>query len=200
MYSDKEIIDICKSKMMAEADGIVRVSEQIDKAFVSACKLINSCKGKVIVSGLGKTGHIGSKIAASMACLGVPAFFVHSCEALHGDLGMIEKDDVVIFISNSGKSPEIISMLAAVGDVGPKTISITRDASSPLAKNTDVVILCDAGPEADELGLAPTTSSTAALALGDALAMVVSQLRGFDRKDFAIRHPGGALGAKLLQK
>lgn len=190
MFSDEKILEIGRSKILAEAEAVVRVCGQLDDSFIEACKQIHACRGKVIVTGLGKTGYIGSKIAATMACLGIPAFFVHSCESLHGDMGMIEEKDVVIMISNSGRSSEILSMLPAIKKIRPRTISITKDRNSPLAKNTDIAILCDAGPEADNLALAPTCSSTAALALGDALAMVVSEMRGFDKSDFRLRHPG----------
>ncbi|NLJ88016.1 MAG: SIS domain-containing protein, partial [Epulopiscium sp.] len=190
----------CREQILKEAKALNRVAEQVDEEYIAACEAIFNCEGRVIVTGLGKTGHVGKKIAASLASLGIPSFFVHSCESLHGDMGMITKDDVVIMISNSGKSSEILNMIPALKIIGPKTISITKDKNSPLAKETDIRILCDAGEEIDHLGLAPTASSTAALAIGDALATVVSSMKGFQREDFALCHPGGALGQQLLKE
>ena len=200
METNEKIIQMCKDQIQKEADALLKIKDQVDDAYVEACKAIMDCKGRVVITGLGKTGHIGKKIAASMASLGIPAFFVHSCESLHGDMGMITPEDVVIMISNSGKSGEILNMLPPLKIIGAKTISITRDTNSPLAQGTDIRILCAAGPEIDSNGLAPTSSSTAALAIGDALATVVSELRGFEKKDFALRHPGGALGQQLLKE
>lgn len=197
---NEEIIEKCRDKIQGEAQALVKVSNQVDETYAEAVKLILERKGKVIITGLGKTGHIGKKIAASFASLGVPAFFVHSCESLHGDMGMITKDDVVIMISNSGKSQEILNMLSPIKIIGAKTISITRDRKSPLAQGTDVALLVDTEGEVDHLGLAPTSSSTAALAAGDALATVVSELIGFRKEDFALSHPGGALGQQLLKE
>lgn len=198
-YTNRRIKELCKSKINLEAEALNKVADEVDNSYAEAIRAILDCKGRVVVTGLGKTGHIGSKIAASMASLGIPSFFVHSGESLHGDMGMITKKDVVIMISNSGKSKEILSMLPVLKIIGPKTISITRDKESPLAKGTDISILCDAGSEIDNNGLAPTTSSTAALAVGDALATVASELKGFKRDDFALSHPGGALGQQLLK-
>lgn len=200
MTQNEKIISMCKEQIQKEADALIKVIDQVDDSYVEACEAIMNCKGRVVITGLGKTGHIGKKIAASMASLGIPSFFVHSCESLHGDMGMITPEDVVIMISNSGKSGEILNMLPPLKIIGAKTISITRDKESPLAQGTDIKILCAAGPEADHMGLAPTTSSTAALAIGDALATVVCALRGFEKKDFALRHPGGALGQQLLKE
>lgn len=195
-----DIIKNCKEQILKEAEALNRVAKQVDEAYIEACEAILKCEGRVIVTGLGKTGHIGKKLAATLASLGIPSFFVHSCESLHGDMGMITKDDVVIVISNSGKSSEILSMIPALKIIGPTTISITRDKNSPLARATDIKILCDAGEEIDHLGLAPTASSTAALAIGDAIATVVSWIKGFQREDFALNHPGGALGQQLIKE
>ncbi|HPX00266.1 MAG TPA: SIS domain-containing protein [Sedimentibacter sp.] len=193
------IVEKCKVKIQLEAEALNRVSQQVDESYVQAVDAILNCKGRLIITGLGKTGHIGKKIAASFASLGTKSFFVHSCESLHGDMGMIDKDDVVIMISNSGKSQEILSMLPTLKIIGTKTISITKSKDTPLAKSTDITIKVDAGPEIDHMGgLAPTASSTAALAVGDALATVVSEMKGFTRSDFALSHPGGALGQRLL--
>jgi arabinose-5-phosphate isomerase len=196
-----KIIEKCKAKIQLEAEALNRVSQQVDEAYAQAVDAILNCKGRLIITGLGKTGHVGQKIAASFASLGTKSFFVHSCESLHGDMGMIDKDDVVIMISNSGKSQEILNMLPPLKIIGAKTISITKSKDTPLAKGTDIAIMVDAGPEIDHLGgLAPTTSSTAALAAGDALATVVSEMKGFTRNDFALSHPGGALGQQLLKE
>jgi arabinose-5-phosphate isomerase len=195
------IIEKCKGKIQIEAEALNRVSEQVDEAYAQAVDAILNCKGRLIITGLGKTGHVGKKIAASFASLGTKSFFVHSCESLHGDMGMIDKDDVVIMISNSGKSQEILNMLPPLKIIGAKTISITKSKDTPLAKGTDITIKVDAGPEIDHMGgLAPTTSSTAILAVGDALATVVSEMKGFTRNDFALSHPGGALGQQLLKE
>lgn len=201
MIINKErIIEKCKEKILDEANALVRVSEQVDDSYADAVQMILKCKGKLVITGLGKTGHIGEKIAASFASLGTPAFFVHTCESLHGDMGMITKDDVIIMISNSGKSQEILNMLPSIKIIQAKTISITGDRKSPLARATDISILVDTEGEIDHLGLAPTASSTAALAVGDALATVVSELIGFKKEDFALSHPGGALGQQLLKE
>lgn len=196
----EELIEEIKKTIVAESRSLEEVADQVDEAYADAVRVIMGCGGRLIVTGLGKTGHVASKIAASFASLGVPSFFVHSCESLHGDMGMITGDDVVIMISNSGKSQEILNMLPSLRIIGAKTISITKDENSPLAKGTDICLKADAGREADHLGLAPTTSSTAALAVGDALATTVSRLKGIKREDFALRHPGGALGQALIRE
>lgn len=193
-------VEVCRTKIEEEARALLRVAEQVDDAYARAVEAIINRKGRLMITGLGKTGHIGKKIAASFSSLGIPAYFVHSCESLHGDMGMITQDDVVIMISNSGKSGEILNMLPSLRMIGAKTISITRDKNSPLGKATDIAILCDAGDEIDVNGLAPTTSSTAALAIGDALATAVSERIGFTSEDFALSHPGGALGQQLIEK
>ena len=199
METDKdEIIEMIKEKINMEAEAIKTVAVNVDSAFVDAIMAILECRGRVVVTGLGKTGHIAKKIAASFASLGTLSFFLHSDEALHGDLGMVDKSDVVIMISNSGKSREILDMLPTLHILEVKTISITKDPDSPLAKGTDIVLNVDAGNEIDHMNLAPTASSTAALAVGDALATVVSELKGFRRQDYALSHPGGALGQQLI--
>ncbi len=199
-YTDAELNNKAKEKILAEAEALKKVAEEVDEAYSETIKAIMECKGRLIITGLGKTGHVGKKIAASFASLGTPAFFVHSCESLHGDMGMITKDDVVIMISNSGKSQEILNMLPPLKIIGAKTISITKDKKSPLAQATDIAILADAGAEIDHMGLAPTTSSTGALAIGDALAAIVSELKGFQKENFALSHPGGALGQQLIKE
>ena len=199
-YTDAELMNKAKEKILAESEALKVVSDEVDEAYAETIKAILECKGRVILTGLGKTGHIGKKIAASFASLGVPAYFVHSCESLHGDMGMITKDDVVIMISNSRKSQEILNMLPPLKIIGAKTVSITKDKQSPLAQQTDIAILVNAGQEVDHMGLAPTSSSTAALAAGDALATVVSEIKDFKRENFALSHPGGALGQQLIKE
>lgn len=199
-YTDQEILKKAKEQILAEADALKMVSEEVDDSYAKAVNAILDCKGRLIITGLGKTGHVGSKIAATFASLGVPSFFVHSCESLHGDMGMITKDDVVIMISNSGKSKEILNMLPSLKIIGAKTISITRSKDNPLALGTEIAITVDAGKEIDHLGLAPTSSSTAALAVGDALATIVCEIKEFKKEDFALSHPGGALGQQLLKE
>ena len=199
-YTDQEILKKAKEQILAEADALKMVSEEVDDSYAKAVNAILDCKGRLIITGLGKTGHVGSKIAATFASLGVPSFFVHSCESLHGDMRMITKDDVVIMISNSGKSKEILNMLPSLKIIGAKTISITRSKDNPLALGTEIAITVDAGKEIDHLGLAPTSSSTAALAVGDALATIVCEIKEFKKEDFALSHPGGALGQQLLKE
>lgn len=198
-YTEKQIINECKEKILMEADALRRVAEEVDDGYAKAVETILKCRGRVIVTGLGKTGHIGKKIAASFSSLGTPAYFVHSAESAHGDMGMITKDDVVIMISNSGKSREIVDMLPVLKIINPVLIAITSDKESPLGKAANIVLLVNAGPEIDHMGLAPTSSSTGALAAGDALATVVSAMKGFQKKNFALSHPGGALGQQLIK-
>lgn len=200
IYTKQKMIAMGREKILEEAEALKRVAEQVDDSYAMAIQAILECEGRLIITGLGKTGHVASKLAATFASLGTPAFFVHSCESLHGDMGMITKDDVVIMISNSGKSKEILNMLPSLRIIGPTTISITRSNDNPLSQGTDISLVVDAGPEIDYLGLAPTSSSTAALAVGDALAAIVCEIKGFTRDDFALSHPGGALGQQLLKE
>ena len=199
-YTNKFILEACKNRIRAEMKGLNAIIGQVDDAYAQAVRAILECKGRVIITGLGKTGHVGKKIAASMASLGIPSFFVHSCESLHGDMGMICKEDLVIMISNSGKSQEILNMIPSLNIIGAKTISITSSKKCPLAQQTYISIQADAGPEIDHLGLAPTSSSTAALVIGDALATVACEIKGFTRQDFALSHPAGALGQQLIKE
>ena len=200
MKNEDQLVALIKENINLEAEALLRIIEQVDGPYAEAVEAIMSCGGSVILTGLGKTGHIAKKIAATFASLGTKAFFVHSCEALHGDMGMIGAQDVVIMLSNSGSSTEILAMLKPLRLIGATLISITKGKDTPLAKETDIALSADAGDEIDHLGgLAPTSSSTSYLAIGDALATVVSQLKGFTRSDFALSHPGGALGRQLLQ-
>lgn len=181
-----------------EADALLMLHDQLGDSFVEACNLIRGCPGRIVVCGVGKSGHIGRKIAASLASLGKPSFFVHAAEAVHGDLGMIKADDVVILISDSGETRETLNVLAPIRERNIRTIAITRNLDSTLARNVDVALCTCVEREADHLNLAPTTSALVTLALGDALAIVTCLESGFTADDFARYHPGGALGQQLL--
>ena len=172
--------------------------EQLDERFVTACHLIENCQGRVVVTGMGKSGLIGRKIAATFASTGTPSFFMHPGEAGHGDLGMLVKGDVLIGISNSGESDEIRTLLPVVKKLGIPLISISRDKRGILPRSADVALTLGASEEACPLGLAPTSSTTATLALGDALAVALVHSKHFTSEDFALSHPAGALGRKLL--
>lgn len=182
----------------SEADAVRTLAGRIDDRFVEACRLMQSCRGRVVVLGVGKSGHIGSKIAATLASTGTPAFFVHPAEASHGDLGMITPDDVVLILSNSGETDEINRILPILKRFGNALIALTGNPESTLAKHADVHIDVSVHEEACPLGLAPTSSTTAALVMGDALAIALLQTSGFTREDFARSHPGGRLGRRLL--
>ena len=182
----------------AEIAALNALLKTLDESFDSAVDHIVNCSGKIIVIGIGKSGHVGNKMAATFASLGTPAFFLHAGDAMHGDLGMISSDDFCILVSYSGKSSELVEILKPINRIGAKTISITGKPESTLAKQTDLHLDIGVRVEADPLGLAPTSSSTATLVLGDALAIAVMENRGFEEKDFADRHPGGILGKKLL--
>lgn len=181
-----------------ERDAVIALLQRIDDSFVKACEVIMACKGRVVVTGMGKSGHIGNKIAATLASTGTPAFFVHPGEASHGDLGMITGQDVVLAISNSGNTSEVLTILPLFKRMGAPLISMTGNANSTLAKeavaNLDVSVSVEACP----LGLAPTSSTTATLVMGDALAVALLEARGFSAEDFAMSHPGGSLGRRLL--
>ena len=187
----REVLDI-------EADAVRGLRDQVDERFVAAVDFLLSCRGRVVVSGIGKSGHIARKLAATLASTGTPAFFVHPAEASHGDLGMVTQDDVFIALSNSGESEELVAILPLVKRLGAKLIAMTGRPQSTLATLADVHLYAGVQKEACPLELAPTASTTAALALGDALAMAVLDARGFSADDFARSHPGGALGRRLL--
>jgi len=193
----EEVIQKAKRVIEEEIKELSKLSERLDQSFVRAIELILDCKGKVITTGVGKSGYIAQKIASTLSSTGTPAHYLHPSEALHGDLGVIEGRDVVIAISNSGESAEVVALIPYIKFIGAKLISITNSPSSTLAKHSDVHIFLGIEKEACPLNLAPTTSTTASLVLGDALAMVLLELRGFTEKDFAIRHPAGTLGRKL---
>ena len=187
-----------KDCLRIEAEAVAALISRIDRQFSSAVQLILDCQGRVIVSGMGKSGLIGRKIAATLASTGTPAFFLHPAEAIHGDLGMVVADDIVLAMSNSGETTEIVNILPALKRIGARIIAMTGKAKSTLGKNADVILDVGVEKEACPLGLAPTASTTAALAMGDALAVALLSARNFKPEDFAVFHPGGALGRRLL--
>jgi arabinose-5-phosphate isomerase len=194
----EHLLALARRVLAVEADAVLKISARLDGAFAQAVELILACHGRVIVSGIGKSGHIGRKIAATMASTGTPAYFVHAAEAVHGDLGMIARDDVLIALSNSGENDELLTIVPLVKRQGGKLIAITGNPESSLAREADIHLDARVDEEACPLNLAPTASTTAALALGDALAVALLDARGFGAEDFARSHPGGALGRKLL--
>lgn len=183
-----------------ELEAVQELLNHLDGAFTRACELMFHCRGRIIVTGMGKSGHIGNKIAATLASTGTPAFFVHPGEASHGDLGMFTGDDVVLALSNSGETAEVITILPLIKRMGAPLISITANANSTLARSADINLHIPVDREACPLGLAPTSSTTAQLVLGDALAIALLEARGFSSEDFAFSHPGGSLGRRLLLK
>ena len=195
-----EILKNAKDVLKLEADELIRHIDLIGNEIEKAVKLILECKGKLVVTGVGKSGHIGAKIAATMASTGTPSFFVHPTEALHGDLGMISKNDLVLAISYSGESEELIRILPHLKRFGVKIIAMAKSQNSSLAKMADVFISLDIVREACPLGAAPTVSTTLTLALGDALAVCLMHERNFKKEDFANFHPGGSLGKRLFLK
>ena len=196
--AQKHLLALARRVLAIEASAVRKIAARLDASFAVAIGLILACHGRVIVSGIGKSGHIARKIAATMASTGTPAYFVHAAEAVHGDLGMIARDDVLIALSNSGENDELLTIVPLVKRQGGKLIAITGNAGSALAKEADVHLDARVDEEACPLNLAPTASTTAALALGDALAVALLDARGFGAEDFARSHPGGALGRKLL--
>ena len=189
---------IANNVINVELEAIQELHQYIDENFEQACQQMFDCKGRVIVIGMGKSGHVGGKIAATLASTGTPAFFVHPGEASHGDLGMITQDDVVLTISNSGETGEVLAIIPVIKRIGAKLISMTGNNSSTLAKLSDHHICIAVSKEACPLGLAPTSSTTATLVMGDALAVALLEARGFTADDFALSHPGGSLGKRLL--
>lgn len=181
-----------------EAAAVAALESRIDETFVEACGLLLQCEGRIVICGIGKSGHIGAKLAATFASTGSPAFFVHAAEASHGDLGMFKADDVVIAISYSGNSAELMTLIPGIKRLGIPLISLCGESESPLAKASNIHLSTHVEREACPLGLAPTSSTTATLALGDALAVALLGARGFSEEDFARSHPGGRLGRRLL--
>jgi len=191
-------LDLARRVLTIEAEAVAALAGRIDGTFLEALNLILRCRGRVIVSGVGKSGHVARKIAATLASTGTPAYFVHAAEASHGDLGMITPDDVLIALSNSGETDELLAILPSVKRQGGHLIAITGNPDSSLAREADLHLDARVKEEACPLNLAPTASTTAAIALGDALAVALLDARGFGAEDFARSHPGGALGRRLL--
>ena len=181
-----------------EAEAILKLIDRLDTSFEDAVNLISHSSGRVILTGMGKSGHIAKKVSATMASTGTPSFFLHPAEGIHGDLGMVTAQDVIIAYSNSGETGEILNIIPSVKRIGAKMIAVVGNVNSTLAKNSDVVLYAGAEKEADSLGLAPTSSTTAALALGDALAVTLMEKMHFTADNFAVFHPGGSLGRRLL--
>lgn len=194
----ESLLSIGRATVDIEAEAVLELKSRIDQAFVEACERILACTGRVVVTGMGKSGHIGSKIAATLASTGTPAFFVHPGEASHGDLGMITRQDLVIAISNSGETSEVLTILPLIKRLGVPLISMTGKPASTLAQAATVHLDVSVAKEACPLNLAPTASTTATLVMGDALAVGLLESRGFTKEDFALSHPGGSLGRRLL--
>ena len=193
-----KILRCARDVLDIEAKGILSLSNRLDESFVRAVDILSGCKGKVVVTGLGKSGLIGRKIAATFSSTGTPSLFLHATEGIHGDLGMIMKEDVVLAVSNSGETDELLMLLPIIKRLGPKIIVMTGNPDSRLSRTGDVILNAAIKEEACPMGLSPTASTTAALAMGDALAVVLLEKKGFKQEDFALRHPGGTLGRKLL--
>ena len=199
MVNDSErMIELGREVVDIERNAVATLHHRIGEAFVHACVLMMNCEGRVVVTGMGKSGHVGSKIAATLASTGTPTFFVHPGEASHGDLGMITPGDVVLSLSNSGETNEILTILPLLKRMGVPLIALTGNADSTLAREAEVHLDVGVEKEACPLDLAPTASTTAALVMGDALAITLLQVRGFTHEDFALSHPGGSLGKRLL--
>jgi len=194
----KALVEIAKSVIQSEADSILKLKDRVDQSFVAACALLQSCQGKVVLIGMGKSGHIARKIAATLASTGTPAFFVHPGEAGHGDLGMIDDSDVVILVSYSGEAEEISQLLPSIHNMGAQIIGMTGNNKSTLALASNTHLDVSVKQEACPHNLTPTSSTTVALVMGDALAITLLNARGFTPQDFARSHPSGALGRRLL--
>lgn len=198
MQAEHDFLEWAREAMQTEADAVREVARSLDNSFARAAQALLDCRGRVVVMGMGKSGHIGGKIAATLASTGTPAFFVHPAEAAHGDLGMVCDGDAVLALSNSGESDEIIALLPALKRKNIVLAAITSHPQSTLARHADIHITAAVSREACPLGLAPTSSTTAVLALGDALAVALLNARSFTRGDFALSHPAGSLGRRLL--
>ncbi len=194
------VIEEAKRILRVEAQSILDLTERIDESFEQAVELLYRCRGKVVLMGMGKSGLVGRKIASTFASTGTPAFFLHPAEGVNGDFGMLAKEDVVIAISNSGETRELLEVLPLIKRYGNRLITFTGNLNSTLAKAGEVCLNISVKEEACPLGLAPTASTTATLALGDALAITLMEKKGFEEKDFALLHPGGTLGKRLLLK
>jgi arabinose-5-phosphate isomerase len=195
---DASVMALGREVLEIEAEAVAALRERVGAEFVAACRHFLACRGRVVVTGMGKSGHVAGKIAATLASTGTPAFFVHPGEASHGDLGMITREDVVLAISNSGETPEILTILPLIKRLGVRLVAMTGRPESTLATAADAHLDVAVAREACPLNLAPTASTTATLAMGDALAVALLKSRGFTREDFALSHPGGLLGRRLL--
>jgi len=194
----QSLIERAKKVLEIESDAVAGLIGRIDATFAQVVRELDQCQGHVVVAGMGKSGLIGAKIAATFSSIGVPAVFLHAAEASHGDVGVLSRGDVVIAISNSGETEEIIKLLPTLNRINCKLVAMTGNSASTLAKRSDYLLDTSVKEEACSIGLVPTASTTAALAMGDALAMALLDLRGFHEEDFARNHPGGSLGRKLL--
>ena len=192
------MLEKAKEALKLESEAILELIPRVDENFEAALKMIMACQGRTVITGMGKSGLIGRKISATLASTGTPSFYLHPAEGIHGDLGMVTQDDVVIALSNSGETAEVLHILPSLRRIGAKVIAMVGNKNSTLAKNADVVLDVSVSKEACPLGLAPTSSTTAALAFGDALAMELLSAKNFTAKQFAVFHPGGSLGRKLL--
>jgi len=195
---DSALVELGRAALAIEADAVAALARRVDAHFVGACRAMFACRGRVVVSGMGKSGHVAGKIAATLASTGTPAFFLHPAEAVHGDLGMITREDLVLALSNSGETDELLMLVPVLKRMGVPLIALTGSADSSLARAAEVHIDVSVPAEACPLNLAPTASTTAALAMGDALAVALLRMRGFTEEDFARSHPGGTLGRRLL--
>jgi len=195
---DTSLLETGRRVLMMEAEELQRAASRVGSELVKAARVIHGCEGRLVVVGMGKSGLVGRKIAATLASLGTPAFFLHAAEGSHGDLGMVCREDAGLFMSNSGQTREVLEVLPFFRRLGAPVIAMTGNIASRLALDSDIVIDSGVRQEADPLGLAPTTSTTLQLALGDALAGMVTELRGLKAEDFAMFHPGGSLGKRLL--
>ncbi len=194
------VIEKAKQVLKIESEAIHALIDRIDDNFVKTVDLLDKCKGRVVITGVGKSGIIGKKISSTLASIGVPSIFLHAADAIHGDIGMITRKDMILAISNSGESEEILNLLPAIKRFNVTLVSMTGNMNSTLAKKSDIVLNVSVKEEACPMGLVPTASTTATLALGDALAMALLDKRGFKEQDFAVLHPGGSLGKKLLTR
>ena len=193
-----DYINVAKRVLEIESSAIANLKSDLGESFTNACEMCFNCTGKIIVMGLGKSGHIADKIAATFASTGTSAFFIHPSEAIHGDLGMIDREDVVLVLSNSGETEEIIFLIPVIKGMGIKIIALTGNKESKLSNEADIHIHVLVKEEACPMNLAPTASTSAALAMGDAIAVALLEKRGFTKEDFAKSHPGGSLGKQLL--
>jgi len=197
-YTDEGLIELGRQALKVEIEGLSALVPRLGSEFARACRICLTCRGRIVVTGMGKSGHIGGKIAATLASTGTPAFFMHPGEASHGDVGMITRDDVLLALSNSGETDEILTIVPAIKRLGVPMIAFTGNVGSALARAATVHVDIAVSAEACPLNLAPTASTTAALAVGDALAVALLKARGFTEEDFARSHPAGALGRRLL--